>query len=88
MSLVWYLDFTFFKHSTSLSTTGTNKPHYVALSLPLEMQGPFTRVRWWQPPNHDGSYDEEWAIDQVIFTNQLFCSVNDNKCTCICLSTQ
>ncbi|XP_033643082.1 reelin-like [Asterias rubens] len=36
---------------------------YVMLELPSSARSNITRIRWWQP-SHEGSFLDEWAIDQ------------------------
>ena len=43
----------------------SNKVEYIALDIPHKMKGPSTRVRWWQLPDEDDIYSEEWAIEEV-----------------------
>ena len=43
---------------------GRNSPMYVALEIPFKARTNATLVRWWQPSNQ-GSFLDEWAIDQV-----------------------
>ena len=43
----------------------SNKVQYIALDIPHKMKGPSTRVRWWQLPDEDDIYSEEWAIEEV-----------------------
>lgn len=47
----------------------SNVPKYYALHVPPEARTNSTRVRWWQP-SVNGTFPEEWAIDQV--THSLF----------------
>ncbi|XP_077982491.1 reelin-like [Glandiceps talaboti] len=42
----------------------TNKPAYVAVEIPNMARTNSTRIRWWQPSD-DGSFLDEWAIDQI-----------------------
>ncbi|XP_033646479.1 reelin-like isoform X1 [Asterias rubens] len=37
---------------------------YVMLELPSSARSNITRIRWWQP-SHEGSFLDEWAIDQI-----------------------
>lgn len=48
--------FDFNKHS--------NVPKYIALHVPSEARTNSTRIRWWQP-SLNGTFPDEWAIDQV-----------------------
>lgn len=43
----------------------SNVPKYYALHVPPEARTNSTRVRWWQP-SVNGTFPEEWAIDQVL----------------------
>ncbi|KAK3103287.1 hypothetical protein FSP39_018199 [Pinctada imbricata] len=43
---------------------GSNSPSYVALHLPEKARTNSTIVRWWQP-SLDGTFNDEWAIDQI-----------------------
>lgn len=47
----------------------SNVPKYYALHVHPEARTNSTRVRWWQP-SVNGTFQEEWAIDQV--THSLF----------------
>ncbi|XP_042898138.1 reelin isoform X2 [Parasteatoda tepidariorum] len=39
-------------------------PSYIAIELPHHARTNATKLRWWQP-SFDGSFSEEWALDQV-----------------------
>ena len=42
----------------------TVAPKYIALHMPAKARTNSTRLRWWQPST-DGTYQQDWAIDQV-----------------------
>ncbi|XP_038061332.1 reelin-like [Patiria miniata] len=42
----------------------SNQARYVMLELPSGSRSNATRIRWWQPSNQ-GSFLDEWAIDQI-----------------------
>jgi hypothetical protein len=42
----------------------SNEPTYIALHLPEKARTESTQIRWWQP-TVNGTYKEDWAIDQV-----------------------
>lgn len=42
----------------------SNQPEYIALHLPEKARMNSTQLQWWQP-SIDGTFPEEWAIDQV-----------------------
>ena len=42
----------------------TVTPKYIALHMPPKARTNSTRIRWWQP-SVDGTFQQEWAIDQV-----------------------
>ena len=43
---------------------GSNVAKHILLELPGGARSNMTRVRWWQA-SHEGSFLDEWAIDQV-----------------------
>ena len=55
--------------------SATARPVYVALSVPTAARTAATRVRWWQP-SLNGTFLEEWAMDQVDGFVLLFCLLN------------
>ena len=42
----------------------SNRPKYYALHLPEKSRTAASQLRWWQP-SMDGTYTDDWAIDQV-----------------------
>lgn len=48
----------------------SNVPKYYALHVPPEARTNSTRVRWWQP-SVNGTFPEEWAIDQVFIGGDM-----------------
>lgn len=42
----------------------SNQPEYIALHLPEKARMNSTQLQWWQP-SIDGTFPEEWAIDQI-----------------------
>lgn len=51
--------------------SNTNKVEYIALEIPHKMKSTATKVRWYQLPGNDGTFLEEWAIDEVCLAIQL-----------------
>ena len=48
-------------------------PSYIAIELPHHARSNATKLRWWQP-SFNGTFLEEWALDQVsnMLQNSLF----------------
>ena len=44
--------------------THSNRPSYIVLNLPESSRSKATQFRWWQP-SKNGTYMEDWAIDEV-----------------------
>jgi hypothetical protein len=43
---------------------GSNEVAYLSVHLPPHARTNSTQVRWWQP-SKDGTFFEDWALDQV-----------------------